>query len=201
MNGSDIVTAGTVLILKRNGLALGHADNTYINGRLYHQRSSLPFAESTTLGAGEKVWVTKIIVNQGGAFFELLADPSANPRYSAGVLFPFPLGPIPSPDEVERTVNELFGVVLAEAPAPFTNAPRPPAASDLTPPPAPPMVPPPPPVVPAASSKVVRRGMSIDEVVAVLGQPNRIADEGAKKIYIYEDLELIFVNGKVTEFR
>jgi hypothetical protein len=41
-------------------------------------------------------------------------------------------------------------------------------------------------------------GQSIDQVTALLGQPNRIVDAGAKKVYIYPDLKITFVDGKVT---
>ncbi|HTS76580.1 MAG TPA: hypothetical protein VMG40_10275 [Bryobacteraceae bacterium] len=41
-------------------------------------------------------------------------------------------------------------------------------------------------------------GQNIDQVTALLGQPTRIVDAGAKKVYIYPDLKITFVDGKVT---
>jgi hypothetical protein len=44
-------------------------------------------------------------------------------------------------------------------------------------------------------------GMSIDDVVAALGQPQQIADLGSKKTYFYTaaNMKVIFVDGKVTD--
>jgi hypothetical protein len=40
--------------------------------------------------------------------------------------------------------------------------------------------------------------MTIDQVVAVLGQPARIANLGSKKIYMYPSQKVTFVDGKVA---
>jgi len=40
--------------------------------------------------------------------------------------------------------------------------------------------------------------MTIDRVVALLGQPGRIVDLGSKKIYMYPSQKLTFINGKFT---
>jgi len=41
-------------------------------------------------------------------------------------------------------------------------------------------------------------GQTTEEVVAALGNPKRIVNLGAKKIYVYSDLKITFTNGKVT---
>jgi hypothetical protein len=41
-------------------------------------------------------------------------------------------------------------------------------------------------------------GQTIDEVTALLGKPNSIVDVGAKKIYVYSDFKITFVDGIVT---
>jgi hypothetical protein len=38
-------------------------------------------------------------------------------------------------------------------------------------------------------------------VVTILGQPQRVANLGAKEIYFYKDMKVIFVNGKVTDIQ
>jgi len=40
--------------------------------------------------------------------------------------------------------------------------------------------------------------MTIDQVVAVLGQPAKIANLGSKKIYMYPSQKVIFIDGKVA---
>jgi hypothetical protein len=53
---------------------------------------------------------------------------------------------------------------------------------------------------PAASGQVnIGVGQSIDSVTAALGSPVRIIDLGAKKIYTYKDMKIIFMNGKVSD--
>lgn len=42
-------------------------------------------------------------------------------------------------------------------------------------------------------------GQPIDSVIAALGSPVRIVDLGAKKIYSYKDMKVIFMNGKVSD--
>jgi hypothetical protein len=49
------------------------------------------------------------------------------------------------------------------------------------------------------SSTNIALGQSIDQVTAALGSPTRIIDLGAKKIYTYPDMKVIFQNGKVSD--
>jgi hypothetical protein len=51
----------------------------------------------------------------------------------------------------------------------------------------------------AAGPVNIAVGASIDSVTAALGNPVRIIDLGAKKIYSYKDMKIIFMNGKVTD--
>jgi len=55
-----------------------------------------------------------------------------------------------------------------------------------------PSQPPPPPAT-------VQMGQTTDQVVQILGQPDKIIDLGSKKIYVYKDIKVTFVNGKVTD--
>jgi len=42
-------------------------------------------------------------------------------------------------------------------------------------------------------------GQSIDAVTSALGNPSKVIDLGAKKIYTYPDMKIIFMNGKVSD--
>jgi hypothetical protein len=42
-------------------------------------------------------------------------------------------------------------------------------------------------------------GMTIDQVVAAMGQPQQIADLGSKKTYFYSNMKVVFTDGKVTD--
>ena len=44
----------------------------------------------------------------------------------------------------------------------------------------------------------MRTGQTIDQVVAALGQPIRIANVRTKQLYFYKDLKVTFTDGKVS---
>jgi hypothetical protein len=54
---------------------------------------------------------------------------------------------------------------------------------------------------PPAEAPTVSLGQTTDDVTAALGNPKNIVDLGAKKIYVYKDMKVIFVNGKVTDIQ
>jgi hypothetical protein len=50
-----------------------------------------------------------------------------------------------------------------------------------------------------AAPVTISKGQSIDQVTSALGQPVTVVDLGAKKIYQYRDMKIVFNNGKVTD--
>jgi hypothetical protein len=54
-------------------------------------------------------------------------------------------------------------------------------------------------VQPGASPVQISLGQSIESVTAAMGAPARIIDLGAKKIYTYPDMKVIFTNGQVSD--
>src|SRR5208282_346915 len=60
-------------------------------------------------------------------------------------------------------------------------------------------VPPTEPASPPQPPAQVQLGQTADQVVAILGQPDKIANLGSKKIYWYKDMKITFVNDKVTD--
>jgi hypothetical protein len=52
---------------------------------------------------------------------------------------------------------------------------------------------------PPAAPKTVSLGQTKDQVVAILGQSQKVASVGAKEIDYYTDMKVIFVDGKVTD--
>jgi hypothetical protein len=51
----------------------------------------------------------------------------------------------------------------------------------------------------AANTKTVSLGQTPDQVQAILGNPDRIINLGAKQIYVYKDMKIIFQDGKVSD--
>jgi TolA-binding protein len=52
-----------------------------------------------------------------------------------------------------------------------------------------------------ASPNPLTVGQTLDEVIAILGQPINIVDAGTKKIYVFKDLKVTFTNGKAGAFQ
>lgn len=53
----------------------------------------------------------------------------------------------------------------------------------------------------AASSDVntIKIGQTPEEVLAILGAPEKKVDPGSKLIYMYKDMKIVFVDGKVAD--
>ena len=171
---------------------------------------------------GEKMWVTKIEVKaegkEDGVVFDLYTDAIADVRYKASLRIPYPKGA--TLDQIDKMVAEVFKVQPAkdaqqqqQAPAGGQQAaPAAPAAAQAAlpaiappPPPAdnaalPEIAPPPPPAdEPAAPPKTISLGQTTDQVVAILGQPQKIVNLTNKQTYYYKDLKVMFTAGKVTD--
>jgi len=54
-------------------------------------------------------------------------------------------------------------------------------------------------VASAVESKTVKLGMSADEVKQTLGNPDKLVDLGTKQVFIYKDMKVILVDGRVSD--
>jgi hypothetical protein len=125
---TDIVTAGSVLVLKKSNLIMAATtgsnlyQNKYQNGRIDQNAlgrstrwmKSLP---GSTVGAsdrvfvtGEKIWLTGIEVKDKGVVFTLFTDAINDVRYAATLNFLFPKGSTPSVNDVTAMVGEVFDI-------------------------------------------------------------------------------------------
>ncbi len=50
-----------------------------------------------------------------------------------------------------------------------------------------------------AAPITISLGQTIDQVVAIQGQPQKIVDLGNKKIYVYADIKITFIDGRVAD--
>jgi hypothetical protein len=50
-----------------------------------------------------------------------------------------------------------------------------------------------------AEPQTIEKGQTPDQVEAALGKPDKIVNLGAKQLYIYKDLKVTFLNGKVSD--
>lgn len=204
--------------------------NTYKNGKLSHGMgdfvtnkwlkkfpggSSSPNVDSRTFVTGEKFWVTKIEMHDDGVVFYLFSDPISDVRYYSTLKFPFTKGSAPDTDKMVSMVAEVLKVDDAggdskqQAAAPAAQsaaagANQQAAAPAAAPPPAtmaPIAAPPPPADAPPPQPKTVAIGQTKDQVVAVFGQPAKVANLGSKEIDYYPDFKVTFVGGKVTNIQ
>jgi hypothetical protein len=44
-------------------------------------------------------------------------------------------------------------------------------------------------------------GLSVDQVRAIQGEPQKIVDLGPKQIYVYKDLKITFTDGRVSDIQ
>jgi hypothetical protein len=50
-----------------------------------------------------------------------------------------------------------------------------------------------------AEPQTIEKGQTTDQVQGSLGKPDKIVNLGAKQIWVYKDLKVTFVNGKVSD--
>ncbi len=224
---SDIVTAGTVLVLKKDGLLMCNTSNasppqnTYKDGKfsqgmwkvaklpgfgglMAHANTSAT-VQTRTFVAGEKFWVTNVSVHDDGVVFDLISDPISDVRYYSTLKFPFPKGAYPATDQVASNVAEVLSAQPADDAAASGTQPASspaPAAPAAAPPSAPmaPIAPPPPPAdAPPPAPKTIALNQTKDQVIANFGQPTKVVKLGTKEIDYYPDMKVTFVNNKVTD--
>lgn len=52
---------------------------------------------------------------------------------------------------------------------------------------------------PQAEPQTIEKGQTPDQVQAAMGKPDKIVNLGVKQIYVYKDLKVTFINGKVSD--
>jgi len=145
------------------------------------------------LTVGEKVYPVKMDVNiaKDKITMEIVECDSCNEgkdssSYRAEVTFEFSKGFLAnaSAGQVEDTIGQVFGISSGDS--------QPPAQAGGAQPQQAPREQP-------AEPQTIRIGMTIDQVVAAMGKPQNIIDLPTKQIYVYPNLKITFVNGKVTD--
>ena len=215
---NDIVTAGSIIVLHKDGLLMYSVAtpvpplSTYKKGKISQGfgssfgRAFLNDMSTSASGASdipqrkfvadERFWMTGLVIQHDGILFEFYSDPYDGVRYYGQLKFPFPKGHQPAADEMLQTIAEAITVDptdLANVSA-QTDAPTPEqqALAPIPPPPPPPDALPPQP-------KTISVGETKEQVVAILGQPQKVVTLGKKEIDYYPDMKVIFVAGKVTD--
>ena len=204
-----IAQPGTVLVVQMNGMAASPLDefafaNTYKDGRIRRSAASALIHDARRLRellAGDRVYLLKTEVKDAGIVFSvqscIACDGSQvdlmQMAYRASLTFQFPKGYLETADfaRIQRTIGEVFALAGAPNantqpnPAPVVSGG---AQSVQQAPPA-----------PRPEPVRIGLGQTTEQVVASLGQPGKVIDLGNKKIYVYSDLKVTFVDGKVSD--
>jgi hypothetical protein len=204
---SDVAKAGTVLTLHKDNLLMcsmdAHASptNTYKNGAIsmgLGATMSWSMALSSVgqqvantpqrkFVGGEKIWLADYQVKEDGVYFLFYSDPFDNVRYFGQLKFPVSKGAFPPADNMMNTIAEVVTDDSAtQEAAPAENA-APPAQQEVGG------------QAPAPATKTIALGQTMDEVVGILGPPQKKVNLGTKEIYFYPDMKVIFISGKVAD--
>src|SRR5271154_4580158 len=127
---------------------------------------------SRTLNPNEKVYVTNLFVKKDAVQVELLTVDVTTLADGQGTRYRAELNvKLPGLDTMTPDdVKKTIDTVIAD----------PAVASEV-------------------ESKTVKLGMSADEVKKSLGNPDKIVDLGAKQVFIYKDIKIVFIDGKVSD--
>ncbi len=129
---------------------------------------------SRTLSPNEKVYVTQITVKRDAVLMELLTVDVTTLADGQGTRYRAELNvKLPGLDTMSPDdVKKTIDTVIAN-----------------------------PAIASAVESKTIKMGMSPDEVKKSLGNPDKIVDLGAKQIYVYKDMKVVFLNSQVSDVR
>jgi len=226
-SGAAVVEQGTVLVIKKGGiLSVPNSDQSILStkyeGGVVHSPNSVlskgigfgmkKFGKEQTtrlMQVGEKVYPSKIVVAlpKDQVTISIIACDSCNNTspttfYKADVVFQFGHGSLASasPSQIEDTIATLLAI---DDSADQGGGQQGGNGSDQqggnqqggggggggqaqqqAPPPEP---------------QQIEKGQTPDQVKAALGTPDKIVNLGSKQIYVYKDLKVTFLNGKVSD--
>ena len=183
----EIIEPGIILVVRKEGITTNpadapfHAQNNYKDGMVKRSALNLFAQDQNTAGrlvAGDRVFVTKTEVKETSVVLNLLSVETIHGiRVKASVAFQFPKGVLANAsfDQVAPVIDELL----------VDDSPPPPSA----------------PQQPAQQPAAVELGASIEQVVSAMGDPPIVADINRKLIFLYPDIKVIFLDGKVIDVK
>jgi len=194
-----VAEPGTVLVVQKDGILSvppGRltALSTYKDGELHAPgrfATALVGSDARTLQIGEKIYVIKILldVKRDKVALSTVECDSCNgvqqSSYVSMVVFQFPKGWLAQADTSQ--ITDVISQVLAPDTGSNDQQQQTEGQQQQTP------------DEPAAPPPTIQLGQTIDQVKTALGQPEKIVDLGQKQIYVYKDLKITFVNGKVAD--
>jgi hypothetical protein len=206
----QVLDAGTLLTVQRPGILATpiikgvYFVTTYKRGKLSRGFGSTLgelATESGTFPVNERVYLIKIDVDSKKSTITLhiescgTCDPAAPDPYHlpqrGAVKFDFEKGAFDSINlgTVQGTIAAVFGNAVSAPP-------EPPVVTSLAAQPDPGVQPQAEPPAPPAK---IEMGQSPDQVRSIFGPPADVISLGSKQIYLYPNLKITFVDGKVSD--
>src|ERR1035438_471581 len=134
---TEIVTAGTIVALQKDGLLVFRNPvrycpvSTYKNGKLsqgFGDKSDVTHGDNLagsgidgfnnfpqkSLGFGDKVWIRGFGTGKNHILAVIDTDPYDDGRYCGMLKFPYEKGHLPTPDEAVRMISEVLEPELAQ---------------------------------------------------------------------------------------
>jgi len=219
--GPAVVEQGTILVIKKGGiLSVPYGDQPvatkYQDGTVHTPSALMMGARGGLMGklgkqqttqffqVGTKVYPSKIAVNlpKDQVIIGIVACDSCNnvsptTFYKADVVFQFAKGSLANtnPSQVEDMIAGLLALDDSGGDQggngqqggndqQGNNQGGGGQAQQQAPPPEP---------------QQIEKGQTPDQVKAALGTPDKIVNLGAKQIYVYKDIKVTFLNGKVSD--
>jgi hypothetical protein len=220
-SGYSVIEKGTLLEIKKGGiLAVPYSDTSVLStkyeGGTVHTPSSMlskgigfgmsKFGKTQTthlFASGDKVYPAKIDVdlNKDDVSMMIIACDTCNktdpPTYNkAKVVFQFPKGSLAkaSAGDVEDTIGQLLSISeesqddqggQQQGGDQGQQGAQQGGGQEQQ--------------QQQADPQTIEKGMTTDQVQGALGKPDKIVNLGAKQLWVYKDLKVTFLSGKVSD--
>jgi hypothetical protein len=223
--GISVTDPGTVLVIKKGGILSVASTNMVVipsyvkdgqvhsaNGNAMQGVSKLlkwknvsdptgsTTAETKFLTIGEKVYVSKIDINRKDSkvSMAIIECDSCNSvqdasQRKAQVVFQFPKDYLAGADGGQ--ISDVISQVLEIQPEEAAQQDQPQDAQQGQQQAQQPQQP----ESPAQPPPTIQLGQTIDDVTNLLGTPTKVVNLGVKQIYIYKDLKVVFLRGRVAD--
>lgn len=193
-NLDNVNGGGTVMVLVQGGvIATLSSDNTYWETRVregnIHTEGTTSRSTSRLFQKGEKVFIlsVKVLEDEEDKFetshFDIIrlmilstgtsqrqeGGSTTERRYKGALAFQFPVHSLRTADFAELK-KAMNGALVSETEFQVSDSPA-----------------------------TVRLGMTPQQVEGLLGKPQKVIDLGSKKLYVYPDIKVTFVEGLVTD--
>lgn len=179
-----ITEPGTILVIQKEGvfanpsIDFGNQTDSVINGEVHGPKMGLFTDENDRdLKVGTRVYMTRIDIRNDGIRFDIITCETFDVNVHGNTknirysaTLDFKLSGASLEAGDAKAIKKVVDAVLQ----PESEANE-------------------------VQSKTVKLGQTLEEVKAILGAPDKILDLGAKQVFVYKDIKVVFQDGKVAD--